>query len=57
MIINNKSYQHFKENDMLFQKQFGSQVNNSTLLAILNPADDILTSFEKGQFTLGDFID
>ena len=38
-------------------KQFGFQVNNSTHHAILNLTDDILTSFEKGQFTLGVFID
>ena len=42
---------------MLFPKQFGFQVNNSTHHAILNLTDDILTSFEKGQFTLGVFID
>ena len=53
----NRTYQHFKENGMLFPKQFGFQVNNSTHHAILNLADDILTSFEKIQFTLGVFID
>ena len=37
--------------------KFGFQVNNSTHHAILNLTDDILTSFEKGQFTLGVFID
>ena len=42
---------------MFFPKQFGFQVNNSTHHAILNLTDDILTSFEKGQFTLGVFID
>ena len=52
----NRTYQYFKENDMLFPKQFGFQVNNSTHHAILNLTDDILTSFEKGQFTLGVFI-
>ena len=53
----NRTYQYFKENDMFFPKQFGFQVNNSTHHAILNLTDDILTSFEKGQFTLGVFID
>ena len=41
----------------LLPKQFGFQVNNSTHHAILNLTDDILTSFEKGQFALGVFID
>ena len=53
----NRTDQYFKENDMFFPKQFGFQVNNSTHHAILNLNDDILTSFEKGQFTLGVFID
>ena len=47
---------YFKENDMFFLKQFGFQVNNSTHHTILKLTDDILTSFEKGQFTLGVFI-
>ena len=55
-IMYNRTYQYFKENDMFFPKQFGFQVNNSTHHAILNLTDDILTSFEKGQFTLGVFI-
>ena len=50
-------YQYFKESDMFFPKQFGFQVNNSTHHEILNLTDDILTSFEKGQFTSGVFID
>ena len=56
-IMYNRTDQYFKENDMFFPKQFGFQVNNSTHHAILNLTDDILTSFEKGQFTLGVFID
>ena len=50
-IMYNRTYQYFKENDMFFPKQFGFQVNNSTHHAILNLTNDILTSFEKGQFT------
>ena len=56
-IIYSRTCQYLKENDMLFPKQFGFQVNNSTHHAILNLTDDILTSFEKGQFTLRVFID
>ena len=46
--MDNKNNQYFKENDMLFPKQFSFQIN-------LN--DDTLTLFEKGQFTLKVFID
>ena len=42
---------------MFFPKQLGFQVNNSTHHAILNLADDILTSFEKGQYIFGVFTD
>ena len=42
---------------MFLPRQIGFQVNNSTHHEILNLTDDILTSFEKGQFTLGVFID
>ena len=41
---------------MFFPKQFGLQVSNSMHHAILNLTDDILTSFEKSQFTLGIFV-
>ena len=41
---------------MFFPKQFGLQVSNSMHHAILNLIDDILTSFEKSQFTLGIFV-
>ena len=53
----NTTYHYFKENEMFSPKQFSFQVNNSTHHAILNLTDDILTSFEKGQFTLGGFTD
>ena len=41
---------------MFFPKKFGCQVNNSTHHAILRLTDDSLTSFRKGQFTLGVFM-
>ena len=56
-IMYNRTYQYFKESDMFFPEQFGFQVNNSIHDAILNLTYDILTSFKKGQFTLGVFID
>ena len=55
-IMYNRTYQYFKVNDIIFPKQFGFQVNNSTHDAILNLTNDILKSLEKGQFTLGVFI-
>ena len=42
---------------MLFPKRFVFQVNSSTHHAILNMNDDILASFEKGQLSVGVFID
>ena len=56
-IMYNRTYQYFKENDIIFPKQFGFEVNSSAHNAILNLTDDILTSLEKGQFTLEVFID
>ena len=56
-ITYNRAYQYFKENDMFSPKQFGFQVHNSRHHAILKLTEYILTSFEKGQFTLGGFID
>ena len=40
---------------MLFDKQFGFQLNNSTEHAILQLVNDI--SFERGEYTLGIFMD
>ena len=42
---------------MFFPKHFDFQVNNSSHHAILNLTDNSLTSFQKGRFTLGVFID
>ena len=56
-IMYNRTYQFFKENDIFFPKQFGFQLNNSMHYIILDLTDNILTSFGKGQFTLGVFID
>ena len=42
---------------MLFDKQFGFQLNNSTEHTILQLVNDISSSFERGESTLGIFID
>ena len=54
-ILYNRIYKHLKNNNLLFDKQFGFQLNNSTEHAILQLVNDI--SFERGEYTLGIFID
>ena len=56
-IICNRVYNHLDSKGLLFEKQFGFQRNNSTEHAILQLTQDITSSFEKGQYTLGVFID
>ena len=42
---------------MLFDKQFGFQLNYSTKHAIFQLVNDIFNSLERGEYTLGIFID
>ena len=42
---------------LLYEKQFGFQRNNSTEHTILQLTRDITDSFDKGEYTLGVFID
>ena len=42
---------------MLFDKQYRFQLNNSTEHAILQLVNIISNSFERGEYTLGIFID
>ena len=42
---------------MLFDKQFGFQLNYSIKHAILQLVNDISNSLERGEYTLGIFID
>ena len=53
----NRVYNHISSNHLLFDKQFGFQQNSSTEHAILELANNIAGSFEKGEYTLGVFID
>ena len=53
----NRVYNHLDSKDLLYEKQFGFQRNNSTERAILQLTRDITGSFEKGEYTLGVFID
>ena len=60
----NQIFKHLKNNNLLFNKQFGFQLNlqlnfsaNSTEHAILQLVNDISSYFETGEYTLGLFID
>ena len=53
----NRVYNHLDYKGLLYEKQFGFQKNNSNEHAIHQLARDITGSFEKGEYTLGVFID
>ena len=53
----NRIYKHLQNNNFLFYKQFGFQLNNSTKHVILQLVNDISSSFERGEYTLRIFID
>ena len=53
----NQIYKHQKNHNLLFDKQFGFQLNNSTEHEIIQLVNDISSSFERGEYTLGIFID
>ena len=56
-IMYNRVYNHLNSKGLLHEKQFGFQRNNSTEHAIFQLTRDIASSFEKGEYTLGVFID
>ena len=56
-IMYNRVYSYLTKHKLLFNKQFGFQVNNSTEHALLELSDGIMRSFENGETTLGVFID
>ena len=56
-IMDNRVYNYFVENKLLFPKQFGFQINTSTEHAILELVRNITKSFEKNEYMLGVFID
>ena len=56
-IMFDRIYKHLKSSNLLFDKQFGFQLNNSTEHAILQLVNDISSSLETGEYTLGIFID
>ena len=56
-IMYNRVYSHLDSKGFLNEKRFGFQRNNLTEHAIIQLARDITGSFEKGEYTLGVFID
>ena len=56
-ITYNRILNHRTRNNLLFLKQIGFPVNHATDHAILNLVCDIKKFFEKGEFTLGIFVD
>ena len=52
----NRIYKHLKNNNLLFDKQFGFQLKYSIEHAILQLVNDITSSFERGEYTLGIFV-
>ena len=53
----NRLYKYLKENNILYEKQFGFQGRYSTSDAIVQLVDKTFDFFEKEQLTLGVFID
>ena len=53
----NRVDNHLDFKDFLYEKQFGFEKNNSTEDVILQLTRYITGSFEKGEYTLGVFID
>ena len=56
-IMYKRLYDHLSQKHMLYPKQFGFQKSHSTEHAIIQLIDQINSSFEKNNFTLGVFID
>ena len=56
-LMYSRFYKYLKENNILYQKQFGFQSRYFTNDAIIQLPDKIFDSFEKTQLTLGVFID
>ena len=56
-IMYKRLYNRLSQNHMLYPKQFGFQKSHLTEHAIIQLIDQINSSFEKNNFTLGVFID
>ena len=56
-IICNRLQKYLKDQNILYDKQFGFQTGHSTEHAIAQLVDQIYEAFEKNEYTLGVFID
>ena len=56
-ITYNRLYSFLLDKNILYDKQFGFQKDNSTEHAILQLTNQILQSFDQDKFTIGIFID
>ena len=51
----NRIHKHLNNSNLLFDKQFRFQLNNSREDAILQLVNNVSSSFERGEYTLGIF--
>ena len=56
-LMYNRLYEYWKENNVLYEQQFGFQSRYPTNDALVQLVDKMFYSFKKEQFTLGVFID
>ena len=56
-IMYNRLQKYLKDQNILYDKQFGFRTGNSTEHAITQLVDQIYEAFEKNEYTLGVFID
>ena len=56
-VMHSRIYLHLKNNNVLFNQQFGFQAEHSTEHAAVLFSDHILSTFEKNEFLLSVFID
>ena len=56
-IMYNRLQKYLKDQNILYDKQFGFQTGHSTDHAIAQLVDQIYKAFEKNEYTLGVYID
>ena len=49
--------QYIKNNNLLFESQYGFRANRSTSLALNELVDTIVNAIDSGKFCIGVFID
>ena len=53
----NRLLSFLNKNDILYKLQFGFRSGHSTAMALMALVDNISSSIDKGEFTLGVFLD